>query len=408
MSSSTTPFPAPPRLARRLSLSGRLMLTLLRRIAMGRLEFQTPTGERVAHQAAAAGPDARIVLHRWRMLRRLVFGGDVGFAESFMDGDWSSPDLPAVIEFASLNQGALGRAIEASPPMRLLNRLLHLRRANTKTGSRRNIEEHYDLGNDFYAQWLDAGMAYSSALYREPGASLEDAQTAKLARVTELLGVAGGELVLEIGCGWGGLAEHLIRAAGCHVTGVTLSPSQLAFAQARLTQAGLAASADLRLQDYRDTAGQFDRVVSIEMFEAVGEDYWGTYFARLRDRLRAGGVAVLQVITIADDKFDSYRSSPDFIQRYIFPGGMLPSPTALRRVIDAAGLVLQHEENFGHSYAATLAEWRRRFQRAWPHLTKLGFDERFRRKWDYYLAYCEGGFRAGAIDVGLYCLTHRA
>jgi cyclopropane-fatty-acyl-phospholipid synthase len=406
--SSTSTFPAPPRLARRLSISGRVMQTLLRRIAVGRLEFQTPSGEIVAHQSSVPGPDARIVLHSWRMLRRLLFGGDVGFAESFMDGEWSSPDLPSVIEFAARNQTVLGDAIEASTPARLLNKLLHVRRANTKTGSKRNIEEHYDLGNEFYARWLDAGMTYSSALFTAPGQSLEEAQEAKLWRITQLLGLKGGERVLEIGCGWGGLAEHLIRAEGCHVTGITLSPSQLSHAQARLAAAGLTDKADMRLEDYRDTEGTFDRIVSIEMFEAVGEDYWGTYFARLRERLAAGGAAVLQVISIADAKFDSYRSSPDFIQKHIFPGGMLPSNTAFRKCIAAAGLVLKHEELFGLSYAATLAEWRRRFHRAWPDLVKLGFDDRFRRKWDYYLAYCEGGFRAGAIDVGLYKLVHQA
>jgi cyclopropane-fatty-acyl-phospholipid synthase len=245
-------------------------------------------------------------------------------------------------------------------------------------------------------------------LFTTPGQSLEEAQEAKLWRITQLLGLKGGERVLEIGCGWGGLAEHLIRAEGCHVTGITLSPSQLSHAQARLAAAGLTDKADMRLEDYRDTEGTFDRIVSIEMFEAVGEDYWGTYFARLRERLAAGGAAVLQVISIADAKFDSYRSSPDFIQKHIFPGGMLPSNTAFRKCIAAAGLVLKHEELFGLSYAATLAEWRRRFHRAWPDLVKLGFDDRFRRKWDYYLAYCEGGFRAGAIDVGLYKLVHQA
>jgi cyclopropane-fatty-acyl-phospholipid synthase len=405
MSSSSTHLPA---LARDASTSARFLALLLHRIAAGRIEVHTPNGERIAHSAVAPGPSAALLLHRRRGLRRLLLGGDLGFAEAYMDGDWSSPDLPTLIEFAARNQAELGDRIAGVGALRWLNRLLHRRRANTRGGSRRNIEAHYDLGNDFYAAWLDAGMTYSSALFSAAGQSLESAQAAKLERITDLLELRGGERVLEIGCGWGGLAEHLIGAAGCHVTGITLSPAQLGFSRARLERAGLLARADLRLQDYRDGVGKFDRVVSVEMFEAVGMDFWGTYFARLRERLAAGGLAVLQVISIAEEKFESYRASPDFIQRHIFPGGMLPTRTALRRCFAAAGLALTHEETFGASYAATLAEWRRRFHRAWPDLEKLGFDHRFRRKWDYYLAYCEGGFRAGAIDVGLYRLAHAA
>jgi cyclopropane-fatty-acyl-phospholipid synthase len=224
--------------------------------------------------------------------------------------------------------------------------------------------------------------------------------------VLELLRLRGGERVLEIGCGWGALAERLAREAGCEVVGVTLSPSQLAYARARLDAAGLAARADLRLQDYRDVRGRFDRVVSIEMLEAVGEAYWPVYFARLRDALAPDGIAVLQVISIEERRFDSYRHTPDFIQRHVFPGGMLPSVPALRDCIARAGLALESAEHFALSYAATLAEWRRRFHRAWPDLRSGSFDEAFGRKWDYYLAYCEAGFRAGAIDVGLYTLRH--
>jgi cyclopropane-fatty-acyl-phospholipid synthase len=406
--SSTTGAPAWRAPSRNASLSRRLLSALLRRVAVGRLDVVTPGGETVAHQAALPGPEATLVLHRWRVLWRLLLGGDLGFAEAYMDGDWSSPDLPTLIEFAASNQSALGSGIEASAPVRLLNLVLHWRRANSRAGSRRNIEAHYDLGNDFFEHWLDAGMTYSSALYTSPGLSLEQAQAAKLARVTNLLRLSGGERVLEIGCGWGGLAEHLIRAAGCHVTGITLSPAQHAYARARLARAGLGDRADLRLEDYRDGTGMFERIVSIEMFEAVGLQHWHTYFTRLRERLATGGTAVLQIISIADAKFESYRAHPDFIQRHVFPGGMLPSPSALRRHIAAAGLTLTHAETFGASYAATLAEWRQRFHRSWPALADLGFDERFRRKWDYYLAYCEGGFRAGAIDVGLYRIAHAA
>ncbi len=299
----------------------------------------------------------------------------------------------------------LGGLLDSAWPRRLLNRMLHRRRANTRDGSRRNIAQHYDLGNAFYALWLDAGMTYSSGLYQTPAMRLEDAQAAKQARVLELLDLAPGRSVLEIGFGWGGLAA-LIAAEGCQLTGLTLSPAQHAYAQDRLNAAGL--PADLRLQDYRDAAGQFDRIVSIEMLEAVGAEFWPVYFAALRARLAPGGVAVLQTISIADERFEHYRANPDFIQRHIFPGGMLPSADMIRRELARAGLVLRHRENFGLSYACTLRAWHERFDAAWPQIAALGFLPRFRRLWKYYLSYCEAGFRAGFIDVGLWQLGHAA
>jgi cyclopropane-fatty-acyl-phospholipid synthase len=349
-----------------------------------------------------------MILHRWRTLRRLLFQGDVAFAEAFMDGDWESPDLPALIELAGRNMPTLTDAIDGTWYKRLRNRLLHRLNANTRRGSRRNITRHYDLGNDFYRAWLDAGMSYSSAIYTDPDMSLEDAQTAKQDRALALMDVRGGERVLEIGCGWGGLAEKLVRQAGCHVTGVTLSPAQLAFSADRLADPAVRPNTDLRLQDYRDVSGQFDRIVSIEMMEAVGEAYWPSYFGSLRERLKPGGAAVIQAITIAENLFEGYKRCPDFIQRYIFPGGMLPTISEIRRQTAQSGLVLRSAETFGLSYARTLAEWRQRFHAAWPDIQRQGFDSRFRRMWDYYLAYCEGGFRAGNIDVGLYVLVRPA
>jgi len=280
-------------------------------------------------------------------------------------------------------------------------------RANTLSGSRRNIRQHYDLGNAFYAQWLDAGMSYSSGLFSEPGMTLEQAQAAKQARVLALLDAAPGQTVLEVGCGWGGQMEVLARH-GCSVTGLTLSPAQLAYTQQRIAASGLAGRANAMLQDYRQSSGGFDRVVSIEMLEAVGEAFWPRYFDTLRARLNPGGIAVLQVITIDDARFENYRRAPDFIQRYIFPGGMLPPSGALRRCIADTGLALQHVETFGDSYAQTLAVWRRRFLDAWPQIAAMGFSERFRRMWDYYLCYCEAGFRAGAIEVGLWRIARPA
>ena len=345
-----------------------------------------------------------MVLHRWRTLKRLLTGGDVAGAEAYIDGDWSSPDLPALIELVARN-AALVQTIGGSWFARMLNRLHHRMNANTRRGSKRNIMRHYDLGNAFYAAWLDEGMSYSSALYETGAERLEDAQTAKQDRAIDLLALAGGERVLEIGCGWGGLAARLLARGAGPVTGLTLSPAQLAYARDRLAGAG---PADIRLQDYRDTDGTFDRIVSIEMVEAVGEAWWPSYFATLRDRLRPGGIAVLQAITIAEERFADYRTCVDFIQRYIFPGGMLPSASALRRQIVEAGLELRSVQTFGSSYARTLAEWRRRFHAAWPDIERLGFDERFKRIWDYYLSYCEAGFRSEATDVGLYVLIRPA
>lgn len=386
----------------------RLRAAALRRILAalerGSLEVTTPDGLRMAHVGALPGPEASVVLHRWRALRRLAFGGDIAFAEAYGDGDWSSPDLAKVVELAAVNGPTFDRRIAGLSIARIANRIAHLRRANTKTGSARNIVAHYDLGNDFFAAWLDPGMSYSSGLYRDGDATLDDAQAAKQDRAIELLDLQGAQRVLEIGIGWGGLAERILAADDGRLTGITLSPSQLAWAQDRLGRAGLATRAELRLQDYRDVQGQFDRIVSIEMLEAVGEAYWPTYFRTLHDRLAPGGVAVLQVITIAEDRYDAYRSGADFIQRHIFPGGMLPTPRILHALAAASGLCIDHRETFGASYARTLADWQQRFVQALPQVDSCGLDERFQRLWRYYLAYCEGGFRAGAIDVGFYRL----
>lgn len=385
-------------------LSRMTLRTLLTNLQTGRLTVITPSGVRVASVPAHPGPDATIMIHRWRALRRLVFGGDIAFAEAYVDGDWSSPDLPALIELAARNGDAFGRAVSGLAISRLANNIRHLLRANTKRGSRRNIVAHYDLGNAFYSRWLDAGMSYSAALYRHEADTLEAAQTAKQDRVIEALGLVGGERVLEIGCGWGGLAERLGRL-GCRVTGITLSPAQLAYGQARIAAAGLADTVELRRQDYRDVVETFDRIVSVEMIEAVGRAYWPTYFGAIRERLTDGGRAVLQAITIADDRYSLYARAPDFIQRHIFPGGMLLSPSILARQCARAGLELTTVELFGRSYALTLKDWRHRFLAAWPDISREGFDETFRRLWEYYLAYCQGGFQSGATDVGIYRLV---
>lgn len=378
---------------------------IMSRLAIGRLIVETPSGERMDHHGSQPGPEAVLSLKRWRALQRLAFQGDVGFAESYLDGDWTSPNISALIELAALNYDTLQGTISAPLIARLVNRLYHRRRANTKRGSRRNIAAHYDLGNDFYRRWLDRDMTYSSALFTAPDQSLEQAQDNKIGRLTELLDIQGGERVLEIGSGWGALAERIARQGG-HVTGLTLSSEQLVHARQRLAGAGLAERAEFRLQDYREVRGSFDRIVSVEMIEAVGLEYWPTYFATIRDRLAPHGTAVLQVITIDDKRFKTYKNDVDFIQRYIFPGGMLPSPQTMREETARAGLELVSVEEFGQSYARTLAEWQHRFQAEWPAVEGLGFTTEFKRMWEYYLSYCEGAFRAGAINVGIYRLIH--
>ena len=394
-----------------LSPGRRVLLHLARQVEHGQLLIHMPSGETIHCTGPRPGPSGSLVLHRWRAVRRLVFGGDIGFAESYMDGDWSTPNLTALIDLAARNHETMMPALDGSRIARLANRLLHLRHANSRRGSRRNIPAHYDLGNAFYAAWLDPGMTYSSGLYEHADTTLEQAQTAKQDLVMAALSLHGGERVLEIGCGWGGLAGRLARERNCHVVGLTLSPAQLEHARHRvpapsLTAGGAPGGVQLHRRDYRDISGTYDRVVSIEMLEAVGKDYWPAYFATVRDRLRPGGIAVLQVITMAEDRYAGYERGADFIQRHIFPGGMLPSDSAMRSHVAAAGLTIDSVRAFGLSYARTLADWQARFQRAWPRLRPMGFDERFKRKWEYYLSYCEAGFLAGALDVALYRL-HR-
>jgi len=384
-------------------LLARLASRLVPPLKAGCLTVKLPSGARIERQGKEAGPEVTVDVHRWRTFSRLAFGGDVAFAASYLDADWSTPDLARLFELFMQNESVMGEALYPALPARMLARLRHGKRRNTRRGSRRNIAAHYDLGNDFYRPWLDQGMTYSSALYAG-SETLEEAQNNKIDRAAELLDLKGGEKVLEIGCGWGALAERLIRHHGANVTGITLSEEQLAYASERLREESAAGRADMRLVDYRDVGGEYDRIVSIEMFEAVGETFWTTYFETVRERLRAGGIAVLQVITIAEQRFAAYRRSPDFIQRYIFPGGMLPTKTMFRELAEKSGLQLVSDLSFGDSYARTLAEWRRRFRLAWAQIEPLGFDERFRRMWDYYLSYCEVGFGTGSTDVTLFKL----
>lgn len=378
----------------------RMALSVLMRMPKGMLSVETPEGGRFQVGGNGPGPRAHVRLNNWRLAARAFSGGTIGVAESYIDGDWESDDVTAFLKLFIINGNQRDTvAGGASRVIALVQKIRHWLNENTRTRARRNIAAHYDLGNAFYEQWLDASMTYSSALFSTGANDLESAQQAKYRAIARAAGVGPGDRVLEIGCGWGGFAEYAAREIGCHVTGLTISREQYDFASARLARAGLSDRADIALRDYRDETGRYDRIVSIEMFEAVGERYWPVFFEGMKRALKPGGTAGLQVITIRDDEFEDYRSRPDFIQRYVFPGGMLPSPSILRRLGDQHGLSCLRESVFAQDYARTLAEWRARFHTAWERIAPLGFDERFRRLWNFYLHYCEAGFSAGQIDV---------
>ena len=382
-----------------LGAEARASWMLGQRLRAGNLEIALPNGRVLRLSGREPGPSAVLRLNRWRALRRFFGGGTVGFGESFMDGDWDSPDLPKVIELAARNLPKRPMTFRTLSPWRLGDRIRHVVRPNTRGGSRENIAAHYDLGNDFYALWLDPSMTYSSAVFADGADDLESAQAAKNRRLMDLAGVKPGDWVLEIGCGWGGFALQAARERAAQVTAVTVSRAQFDEARKRVAAAGLNEKVDIRLCDYRDLDGEWDHAVSIEMIEAVGEKYWQVYFDRVAASIRPGGTFALQAIVIENERFDAYRRSADFIQKHIFPGGALLSPDVLRDHAAVAGLSWKSAAGYGQDYADTLALWRSRFEAVADRITGLGFDERFRRCWSFYFAYCEGGFRAGNIDA---------
>ncbi|MFT4097503.1 MAG: cyclopropane-fatty-acyl-phospholipid synthase family protein [Rhodoblastus sp.] len=372
----------------------------------GRFEIALPDGQVFVFGGKAPGPQARMNIHDYAFARAFAHG-DIGVAESYMRGEWSTPDLTAFLELFCVNQQAIERLLAGKPFVRFAQMAWHWLHRNTRAGARRNIHAHYDLGNSFYAKWLDPSMTYSSALGLAQDGDLAAAQERKYRALADALGAHEGQHILEIGCGWGGFAEHAARERGCKVTALTISKEQYDFARERMHKAGLADRVDVRMQDYRDESGLYDAVASIEMFEAVGEAYWPGYFQQLRDRLKSGGRAALQIITIDEAIFPRYRRELDFIRRYVFPGGMLPTRAILEKLGAGHDLALVAQRAFGGDYALTLAQWRDRFRAAWPDIVQQGFDERFRRLWEYYLSYCEAGFRSGAIDVRHMIFAHR-
>ena len=367
------------------------------KIINGSLEVVFPNGEMRCIKGKHTGPKAKITLKRWRALQRLFLGGSIGFARSFIEDDWSSPDLVAVIELASRNRKTLNTQIRGARWIKSLNRLKHRFQANTRKGSLRNIQFHYDLGNDFYAAWLDPSMTYSAAIFEKGDNSLEAAQVRKYRKLLKLLNPKPGDRILEIGCGWGGFAETAASEFGVHVTGITLSEEQYGYAKARMKKKGLENMVSIRLKDYRDLTKTYDHVVSIEMFEAVGEQYWGKYFSKIHEVLKPGGKAALQIITIDDDLFENYRRDVDFMQTYIFPGGMLPSLSALNEEVVKADLIWGKAKGYRQHYAKTLKEWQTRFEAAYDkgNLPE-GFDETFKKSGCFILPIVRAALGAAA------------
>ena len=383
-------------------LAAWLVRRLIGRPRRGAVTITFPNGRTRTFGDPASGEHAILKLKNFKVVSKTLRRGTVGFAQAYMDGDVEIEDLTALFRYFLQNRDVLDRPGDSWYGKAAQDVAYHLSRQNSKEGAKKNISEHYDLGNDFYAEWLDPSMTYSSALFTSEEQSLEEAQRAKYHRVADLAGVRAGDTVLEIGCGWGGFAETVARDYKAVLHGITLSQEQLRYARDRLARQGLDTLASLHFEDYRDTRGEFDHVASIEMIEAVGEAHWPTYFQAVHDRLKPGGTAAIQAITIDEADFEIYRSTPDFIQRYIFPGGMLLTKSAMREQAERVGLVLERAENFRLSYARTLRLWRDRFLERWSEIARLGYDEHFRRKWEYYLCYCEAGFLEGSIDVGIY------
>ena len=377
-------------------------------IKHGRLDVMLPDGRIFRVEGGKPGPVAEMHVHNADLFARLIREGDLGFSDAYLEGWWTTPDLMAFMDFVSHDNAAVYDGFPGMGLVRAYERFRFWLQSNSKGQARKNISYHYDLGNDFYALWLDDTMTYSSALFETGQESLEKAQIAKYAAMVDAIGARPGDHVLEIGCGWGGFAEYAAGTRGLKVTGLTISREQYDYAVARMARAGLSDRVEIKLQDYRDERGLYDGIASIEMFEAVGEKYWPVYFDTLRERLRPGGRATLQIITVEDRRWESYRKGVDFIQKYIFPGGMLPAPKILHEQVARAGLSMAGTKSFGPSYATTLKRWHETFNESWPSVADMGFDQRFKRMWDFYLCSCAAAFSTGICDVSQFTVAKPA
>lgn len=381
---------------------------MAQRLNRGRVDFVLDDGRRFRVEGTEPGPVAEIQIHNPDVFTRLVREGDLGFSDAYLDGWWSTPDLQAFMDLIHRGNDEVYDGFPGMGLVRLFEKLRFWMHRNNRTQARKNISYHYDLGNDFYALWLDDTMTYSSALFETGQESLEKAQEAKYASMIDQMGAQPGDHILEIGCGWGGFAEYAARERGLRVTGLTISEEQLKYARERIEKAGLSDQVSFKLQDYRDETGRYDGIASIEMFEAVGEQYWPVYFDTVRDRLKPGRNATLQIITVADRRWEVYKRGVDFIQKYIFPGGMLPTPTILRQQAEGAGLNVVRSIEFGSSYDLTLRRWHQTFNEKWDQIAAMGFDDRFRRMWNYYLTSCASSFESGNCDVTQITLSRPA
>ncbi|UWQ52296.1 cyclopropane-fatty-acyl-phospholipid synthase family protein [Leisingera caerulea] len=379
----------------------------IKAMEVGQLDIHLPDGRVFSAKGRNPGPVADLHIHNPDCFARLIREGDLGFSDAYLEGWWSTSDLQAFMDLVHMGANTVYDGFPGRGLARAYERFRFWLHRNHRRQAKKNISYHYDLGNDFYGLWLDDTMTYSSALFQSGQDSLEKAQTAKYASMVDQMGVKPGDHVLEIGCGWGGFAEYAAGQRGLRVTGLTISKEQLRFARERLEKAGLSDRVELRLQDYRDCRGQFDGIASIEMFEAVGEKYWPAYFSTIRDRLKPGGQATLQIITVADRRWEVYRKGVDFIQKHIFPGGMLPSPKVLRDQVEKAGLGVVRSIEFGDSYNQTLRRWHDTFNARWDQISSMGFDERFHKMWNFYLTSCAAAFKTGNCDVTQITVAHR-
>ncbi|MEE2745351.1 MAG: cyclopropane-fatty-acyl-phospholipid synthase family protein [Pseudomonadota bacterium] len=388
------------------SFTGYLLKRFLGKCEFGNITFIFPDKVKYDFFGNQEGPTAEIELRSFKTVRLLFQGGYLGLAEGYILGDWTTPSLPDLFAFGIANQEILDKSLSGTTIVTSINKLNHFVRRNSRPGSRRNIAEHYDLGNEFFSKWLDSSLTYSSALFDGPKwQDLYEAQEKKYARIVKNLKIKNDDRVLEIGCGWGGFAEFVALETGAEVTAITISGEQHDYASERIERVGLSDQVKILIRDYRDIEEKFDAIVSIEMLEAVGEAYWSDYFSALNNALARGGQAIIQVITIPDELFNEYRRTIDFIQTYIFPGGMLIPPSKIREFGKKENLAIVDEHMFGLSYSKTLEIWRKNFLDRWHEIEPLGFDSQFKRMWEYYLSYTSAGFKAGILNVGQFHLV---